>query len=65
MIQLIIDLKMHYSLSGHDKKTKHTQTNTHLLLAQLLHFNNGGSFHGLVNNTPIDFYYFLMVLRCH
>jgi hypothetical protein len=55
VIWLITDLKMHYSSSGHDKKTKHTQTNTHPTPIQLFHFNNVGVFHGLANDTPIVF----------
>jgi hypothetical protein len=46
-------------------KKLNTQTNTHLKLTQLLHFNNVGSSHGLANDTPIVFYYFPMVLKCH
>ncbi len=55
---------MDYSLNGHDQELN-TQRNTYLALAHLFHFNNVGSFHGLTNDTPTVFYYFLMVLRCH
>jgi hypothetical protein len=56
---------MHYSSSGHDKKTKYTHTNTHPTPVQLLHFNNVGSFHGFANESPIVLSYFIMVMKCH
>ncbi len=65
VIQLIVDFKMRYSSSDHDKKTKHTYTNTHLAPTQFLHLNNVGSFHGLTNDILIVFYYCFMVMRCH
>jgi hypothetical protein len=46
-------------------KEPNTKTNKHLVITQLLHFSNVGSFHGLANDLPIDLHYFLMVLRCH
>jgi hypothetical protein len=46
---------MHYSSNGHDQRTRHTETNTHLALTHLFHFNNVGSFQGLANDTPIVF----------
>jgi hypothetical protein len=49
VIQLMIDLKMHYFSSDHDQITEHTQRNTHHALAHLFHFNNFGSFHDLAN----------------
>jgi hypothetical protein len=52
VIQLITNLKMQYSSSGHDQRTKHIHTNTHHAPTQLLDFNNVGSFHGLANDTP-------------
>ncbi len=65
VIWLITNLKMHYSSSGHDERTKHTHTNTHPTPTQLLHFNNVGSFHGLANGTLIILNDFFMVLICH
>jgi hypothetical protein len=53
VIQLITNLKMHYSSSDHEQITKHTQTQTHLALTHFFHFNNVGSLHGLANDTPI------------
>jgi hypothetical protein len=45
---------MHYSSSGHDQRTKHTnKTNTHPTPVRLFHFDNVGSFQGFTSDTPI------------
>jgi hypothetical protein len=47
--------KMHYLLSDHDQRTKHTLTNKNPSPTCFFHFNNVGSFQGLANDTPYNF----------